>query len=51
MKITCDESVVVNFDGECQPLSQISFEVLPQALNFLVPGGKQAKQMKFCGFR
>ena len=42
MEITCEQSVVVNFDGECQPLSQISFRVLPQALNFLVPGGKQA---------
>ena len=42
MEITCEQSVVVNFDGECQPLSQISFQVLPQALNFLVPGGKQA---------
>lgn len=38
MEITCEESVVVNFDGECQPLTHISFEVLPQALNFLVPG-------------
>lgn len=42
MEITCEQSVVVNFDGECQPLSQISFRVLPQVLNFLVPGGKQA---------
>lgn len=41
MKITCEKSVVVNFDGECQPLSQISFQVIPQALNFLVPDGKQ----------
>ena len=48
MEITCEQSVVVNFDGECQPLSQISFRVLPQALNFLVPGRKTGvKQMKF----
>lgn len=40
MEITCDESVVVNFDGECQPLTQISFEVIPRALNFLVPDFK-----------
>lgn len=37
MEITCEQSVVVNFDGECQPLSQISFRVLPQALNFWFP--------------
>lgn len=37
MEITCDQSVVVNFDGECQPLTRISFQVIPQALNFLVP--------------
>ncbi|MFR5790774.1 MAG: hypothetical protein ACLUFA_10380 [[Clostridium] leptum] len=41
MEITCEQSVG-KFRRRVPPLSQISFQVLPQALNFLVPGGKQA---------
>lgn len=37
MEVVCDGNVVVNFDGECQEISEISFEVMPGALNFLVP--------------
>lgn len=37
MKIHADTPAVVNFDGECQKLCDISFEVIPKAVRFIVP--------------
>lgn len=37
MKIECDRLAVLNRDGECIEVREIQFEVIPDALNFIIP--------------
>lgn len=40
MKIECDRPAVVNIDGECFDLSEVTFEVMPRAVRFIVNDAK-----------
>lgn len=35
MKIECNRPAVVNIDGECQKLTEVTLEVIPQAIRFI----------------
>lgn len=35
MKIECNRPAVVNIDGECQKLAEVTLEVIPQAIRFI----------------
>lgn len=37
MKIECDRPAVVNIDGECLKLNEVTFEVVPKAIRFIRP--------------
>ena len=36
MKIECAKPAVVNIDGECLTATEVTFEVIPQALRLIV---------------
>ena len=39
IKIECDRPAVVNIDGECLTLSEVTFEVIPKAMRLIVNEG------------
>lgn len=39
MRIECNEPAVVNIDGECLNLREVTFEVIPKAVRFIVNDG------------
>ena len=40
MKIECVKPAVVNIDGECLKLREVTFEVIPRAIRFIVNNGQ-----------
>ncbi len=48
MRVLADKPAVVTADGECFSTTDVSFEILPQALSFVMPADSHGEILKNC---